>query len=140
MKTKVVYHSRTGNTKKVAEAIAESLACIAESVEKAEITEPVDVLFIGAAVYATYDHDFSPEIKSFVEKLNPQAVKKVAIFSTHAFGSSIEKLHQILVVKGLSVTTEEYTCKGRFLFFNWKSPTPADLLEAQAFAQRVTQK
>ena len=137
MTTKIVYHSQTGNTKKVAEAIAESLSCQAETIEKATITEPIDLLFIGAAVYATYDHGFSPEVQQFISKLSANNIKRVAIFGTYAFGSSIEKLRQLLVDHGLIVESEKFSCKGRFLFFNWKAPTHSDLLNAQAFARKI---
>ncbi|MBQ3427710.1 MAG: hypothetical protein IJH37_11310 [Clostridia bacterium] len=48
MNIAVRYYSRSGNTKAVAEAIAKAVNVDAVSVEKpeAQITEPVDVLFI----------------------------------------------------------------------------------------------
>jgi hypothetical protein len=66
---KVVYSSRTGNTEKLAKAIAEAVGAKAERVEECRIGEDVELLFIGGAVYATYDHNFSPSIKAFLEYL-----------------------------------------------------------------------
>ena len=54
MSVAVRYYSRSGNTKAVAEAIAASAGVKAVSVDAADsaITKPVDVLFIGGALYA----------------------------------------------------------------------------------------
>lgn len=54
MNAAVRYYSRSGNTKAVAEAIAKGAGVQAVSVDAADakITEPVDVLFIGGALYA----------------------------------------------------------------------------------------
>lgn len=50
MKIAVRYQSRGGNTKAVAEVIANSLGVKAEAVDNA-ITQWVDVLFVGGGVY-----------------------------------------------------------------------------------------
>ena len=50
----VRYYSKSGNTKAVAEAIAKAAGVPAVSVDSAEavLSSPVDVLFIGGALYA----------------------------------------------------------------------------------------
>ena len=54
MSVAVRYYSRSGNTKKVAEYIAEAAGVSAVSVDSkdAAITEKADVLFVGGALYA----------------------------------------------------------------------------------------
>ena len=54
MKTAVRYDSRSGNTKALAEALARAAKVSAVPVDdpKAALTEPVDLLFIGGALYA----------------------------------------------------------------------------------------
>jgi len=137
MKTKVVYFSQTGNTKKVAVAIADALACKVESVEAVSEDGEADVLFIGAAVYATFDHDVNPAIKAFLKTLKPSKVKKVAVFSTYAFGSSVGNLVRFVKDLGFNVSDEPFACKGRFLFFNMGAPNKKDLQNAKDFALRV---
>ena len=63
MNIAVRYYSRSGNTKAVADAIAAAAQVQAVSVDQddAAITEPVDVLFIGGALYA-YGLDSSLKI------------------------------------------------------------------------------
>ena len=81
MKTLVAYFSQTGQTKKVADAIYESIEGDKELKELSEVDslEGYDVSFIGFPVHA-----FGPskEGKEFLEE--KAAGKKVALFITHA--------------------------------------------------------
>ena len=52
MNIKVVYHSRTGNTKKIAEAIAESVSASVETISENIKVDAIDILFLGDGVYA----------------------------------------------------------------------------------------
>jgi flavodoxin len=51
MDIKVLYHSTTGNTKKVAEAIAAEAGVIAQPLTEASGSTSTDILFIGDGVY-----------------------------------------------------------------------------------------
>jgi len=81
MKTLVAYFTQTGQTKKVADAIYESIEGDKELKELSEVDslEGYDVSFIGFPVHA-----FGPskEGKEFLEE--KAAGKKVALFITHA--------------------------------------------------------
>ena len=137
MNAKVVYFSQTGNTKKVAESIAEAFSGKAEPVDSVSKLGDIDLLFIGAAVYATFNHDVNPAIKTYLKTLDPDKVKKVAVFSTYAFGSSAGKLVRYVKDLGLNVAEENFACKGKFLFFNRAAPGKKDLQSAKEFALRV---
>ena len=66
MKKAVRYYSRLGSTKTIAEAIAQGAGVRAVSItEEPELTEPVDVLFLGGAPYANI---MAPELKAYAEK------------------------------------------------------------------------
>lgn len=52
MNIRVMYHSQTGNTRKLAESMAGALGVTAEKIADSSIVEPVDMLFIGDGVYA----------------------------------------------------------------------------------------
>jgi len=81
MKTLVAYFSQTGQTKKVADAIYESIEGDKELKELSEVDslEGYDVSFIGFPIHA-----FGPskDGKEFLEE--KAAGKKVALFITHA--------------------------------------------------------
>ena len=81
MNIAVRYYSRSGNTKEVAQAIAKAVGVDAISVEKADaqINEPVDVLFIGGALYA---YGLDKNMKEYLKTLKKDNVKKAVVFST----------------------------------------------------------
>ncbi|WP_010077910.1 flavodoxin family protein [Liquorilactobacillus mali] len=82
------YCSKTGNTKKMAELIAEKLGVKAESVATPLSGQVVDILLLGGAVHMM---SLDKELKEFVKTLDPQQVKKVIMFGTSGGVMSIEK-------------------------------------------------
>jgi flavodoxin len=101
MKTAVFYFSRTGNTKRFAEAISEALKIplfdIA-SVQPASAAD-YDLLIIGTPVNGFRP---VPEVVSFVQKLPEGGNKKTILFCTYAVakGSTLKILEQELSKKG----------------------------------------
>ena len=81
MKNAVRYYSRSGNTKTAAEAIARAIGTDAVSVDSASasLQEPVDVLFIGGALYA---YGIDKHLKAYLGSLKKDQVKKAVVFST----------------------------------------------------------
>ena len=81
MNIAVRYYSKSGNTKAVAEAVAEAVGVNAVSVDTAEadIKEPVDLLFIGGALYA---YGLDKHLKEYLKTLKKENVKKAVVFST----------------------------------------------------------
>jgi flavodoxin len=135
MRARVVYQSTTGNTKKVAEAIARAAGCVAEPVSAAVVSEPVDMLFLGAAVHGG---DIDSSMKKYIEGLDPALVKQVIVFST-GFPEHKEKavgvMKDLLARQGIVVADKCYFCRGRFLLFNRTHPDAADLTGAEEFAR-----
>ena len=103
MNIQVRYQSRGGNTKEVAEIIANNVGVTAESIEK-PITEPVDLLFVGGGVYKW---DIDPSLIDFLEKLDPKLIKSVVAFTT---ASGMDKTKRIIsIVKNKGINVEEKT-------------------------------
>lgn len=128
MKIAVRYYSKTGNTKAVAEAIARAVNVEAVSVEKSEaqITEPVDVLFIGGALYA---YGLDKRLKDYLKTLKKDSVKKAVVFSTSWISKhSVELIKKGLSDNGIPVETEYFYVKNR--------PTENQEKEAAFFAKR----
>lgn len=83
------YCSKTGNTKKMAELIAEKLGIKAESIATPLVPgQVVDILLLGGAVHMM---SLDKELKEFVQTLDPQQVKEVVMFGTSGGVMSIEK-------------------------------------------------
>jgi len=81
MKPLVLYYSKTGNTKKIAESMANELKAELRTVENAGDISRFDLICLGTPVYALAP---APEVKSFLEDVPGLEGKKVAAFCTLA--------------------------------------------------------
>ncbi|MGB8451911.1 MAG: flavodoxin family protein [Anaerocolumna sp.] len=132
-KIEVRYFSKTGNTKKLAEAIANTLGVMAESVET-PLEGNVDILFLGSSVYGA---GVDTSIKTFINSLDSQ-VKKVVNFSTAAIlPSTYAQIKKLLSVKGIKLDEREFHCRGEFLLMHKGRPNAQDIKKAQAFANTI---
>jgi len=101
MKPCVLYFSRTGNTKRMAEAIAESMEApvFAMTSSAPSVVDDFDVLILGTPV-----EGFSPakETVDFVERLPKTEGKKAIVFCTCALwkGRTFDVLTKKLSSKG----------------------------------------
>lgn len=128
MKAAVRYYSRSGNTKAVAEAIAEAAGVSAISVDASDaaITEPVDVLFIGGALYA---YGLDSHLKDYLKTLKKDDAKQAVVFSTSWISKhSIDLIKKALSEAGISVVSESFYVKNK--------PNDAQLKAAADFARK----
>lgn len=141
MNIKVCYHSATGNTKKIADAIADVLGTKATSVDSENISEPVDFLFIGAAVYSTPGvkyGDIHPSIKKFISNLDSKKVKEAVVFCTGFQEKANNLMKDLLENQGIKVSDKKFMCKGKFLtIFNYGHPNDRDIEDAKTFARNI---
>jgi len=105
--TAVRYLSKTGNTKKIAEAIAEGAGVEAISItDQPVLSEHVDILFLGGAPYANI---MAPELRSYAEDLSPKVVDKVVLFTTSNWSHrTVYALKKILTEKGIAVEAKHF--------------------------------
>jgi len=131
----VVYFSRTGNTKKVAEAIAAELKVTAKDVKKAGVLPPDAFIFLGTGCYGA---TLPKEISAFMEQ-NRFSGRKIALFTTSAFGSLSERslIEKQITGKG-AVITHNFKCIGHFLTTKKGHPTPEELEKSREFARMVS--
>lgn len=138
MNIRIFYFSASGNTKKVAEAMAEELGCKAESMETAGSSVSADILFLGAAVYATFDHGINPAVSNFISRLDPKKVKKAVLFCTGFVQTAITTMKDLLGKRNIPVSENSFFCKGKlFVVFNFGHPDRADLVNAKKFARSI---
>jgi len=102
MKACVLYFSQTGNTRKFAETISDSLkipAVFDITTTDPSVVDDFDVMFLGTPV-----HGFNPskEALSFVESLPEGKGKRTILFCTHRLwkGRTFGKLKKELKNKG----------------------------------------
>lgn len=130
----VRYYTQTGNTKRLAEAIADELG-----VEALPITTPVDgktdVLLLGNSYYA---FTIAPEVRDFVSGLNKDQVGKIINFGTAAMmKSTFKKVRAVANTVGIPVLDKEFHCKGEFKGMNKGRPNEEDLKAAREFARNI---
>jgi flavodoxin I len=135
----VVYFSRGGKTRKVAEAIAQELGCEAVDVKKeTPDVSGVELLIVGSGEYGW----IHKTLQGFLDSLQPSSNKKAAVFAT-AGGPKpkcIRVIQEALETKGYKVISS-FKCRGQLLFFlNRGHPTEDDLKNAKAFASDLKKK
>lgn len=132
MNVAVRYYSKLGNTKKLAEAIAETTGCKAEPIPS-PITEKVDILFLGASVYA---YGISKAMKEYIHSFNKDLIGKVVVFSTSALVErAYPQIKEELTKVGIVVEEDNFYCRGQFLHLHKGRPNEADLQAVRTFAK-----
>ena len=133
MKIEIRYFSKTGNTKKIAQAISLITETPAKSIEDSVIE--ADILFLGGALYAG---KINKDLQNFIESLDNKKIKKVVIFSTTMGSESAYKeLKKYLDKKKITVLENNYHCRGKFLFFQRSRPDERDIENAKEFAKEI---
>lgn len=136
MKTAIRYYTRSGNTEKLALAIAEALNLTAETIAE-KLTEKTDILFLGCSYYA---FDMDSEVKKFLSE-NKKNIGKVVCFGTSAMMKSMAKpMKKVTDALGIEVSDDEFHCRGAFGPANKGRPNAEDLSDAKAFAMKVMEK
>lgn len=131
----VIYNSMTGNTRKMAGAIAGELGVEAQDVKSVTAVPGDGIVFLGSGSYGDKpgegmakfiaSHDFSG--------------RKVALFGTSGSGAGkeVQAMAEALKQKGASVTGSYFTKGKAFLVVNMGRPDRDDLAGARKFAREM---
>ena len=131
MKYAVRYYTKTGNTKKLAEAVADVLGVEALPISES-VSEPVDILFLGNSYYA---FSIDPEVRSFVRSLDKTKVGKIVNFGSAAMlNSTFKKVKAEADKVGIPMEEREFHCRGEFKGVHKGRPNAEDLKDAADFA------
>lgn len=128
----VRYYSKTGNTKRLAEAVAKELGVEAYPISTS-IEEKVDILFLGNSYYA---FNIDPEVKSFIASLDRHKVGNIVNFGSAAMlNSTYKKVKAEADKVGIPMIDREFHCKGEFKGLHKGRPNADDLKDAASFAR-----
>ena len=131
MRVAVRYYTKTGNTKRLAEAVAKAVGAEALPIST-PIDEPVDILFLGNSYYA---FTIDPEVRSFIRSLDPKLVGRIVNFgSACMMNSTWKKVKAEADKAGIQMDKREFHCKGEFKGVHKGKPDEGDLKAAAAFA------
>ncbi len=132
MKYAVRFYTKTGNTKRLADAVAKELGVEALPISE-PITEPVDILFLGNSYYA---FSIDPEVRAFVTSLSKDKVGKIVNFGSAALlNSTYKKVKAEADKVGIPMDENEFHCKGEFKGLHKGKPDENDLRAAAEFAR-----
>ncbi len=131
----VIVDSRGGNTRKVADAIAEEMGISVKDVT-AGLTDDAKLLFLGSGIYAGKPGD---AMMKFIES-GDFSGRKVALFGTSASLAGGQKLittmTDALTKKGATIAGA-YHCRGKMFLINRGHPDNEDLENAKKFARMM---
>ncbi|MBE6910642.1 MAG: flavodoxin [Ruminococcaceae bacterium] len=137
MNIAVRYYTKTGNTKRLAEAVAKAVGAEALPLE-APIEEPVDILFLGNSYYA---FSIDPEVRDFIRKLDKGRVGRIVNFGSAAMlNSTYKKVKAEADKVGIPMDEREFHCKGEFKGLHKGRPNADDLSAAADFAKSIIGK
>ena len=134
MKIAVRYYTKTGNTKRLAEAVASAVGVEARPIN-IPVNEPVDILFLGNSFYA---FTIDPEVKNFIRSLDGNKVGKIVNFGSAAMLNSTWKKVKAEADKvGIAMDERKFHCKGEFKGIHKGRPNAEDLKAAAEFAKII---
>ena len=132
IKYAVRYYTKTGNTKKLAEAVAQALGVEALPVSE-PVAEPVDLLFLGNSYYA---FSIDPEVRSFIRSLDSGRVGRIVNFGSAAMlNSTFKKVKAEADAVGIPMEKREFHCRGEFKGVHKGRPNADDVKAAFDFAK-----
>ena len=149
MKTAIIYKSvHRGNTKKIAEAMAESLEADLFDLKdiNKDIIKEYDLIGFGSGIYYFKPHK---NLRKFVESMDNVENKKAFHFQTSGDGKYNDWLEKNLSKKGFEVIGE-FHCKGYYAYsikgiislkgLNKGKPDESDLKDVKEFANSLKGK
>lgn len=134
MNIAVRYYTKTGNTKRLAESIANAVGVEALPIS-VPVDQPVDILFLGNSYYA---FSIDPEVKEFIRSLDKNKVNKIVNFGSAAMLNSTWKKVKAEADKvGIAMDEREFHCKGEFMNIHKGRPNEEDIKAAAEFAKEI---
>ena len=134
MKVAVRYYTKTGHTKKLAEAVAGAVGAEALPIST-PVSKPVDILFLGNSYYA---FSIDPEVRTFIRTLDRNKVGRIVNFGSAALLNSTWKKVKAEADKvGIAMDQREFHCRGEFKAFHKGRPNEEDLAAAAEFAKSI---
>lgn len=133
MNIAIRYYTKSGNTQKLAEAIAEEINVEALSIDR-PLAEKADILFLGCSYYA---FDMDAQVKDFL-RTNKDNISEIVCFGTSAMMKSMLKpLRKVTDELGIKVNNNEFHCHGQFGKMHKGRPNEDDINKAKTFAKMI---
>ncbi len=116
----------------MAEALSKAVGVEALTVDS-PLTEDVDILFLGSAVYAA---GVDGKVK-FIENINVNVGKIVNFSSAALIESTYKQVKKIAENNNIAMAEEEFHCRGAFKLIHRGRPNDEDLRNLQEFGKKI---
>lgn len=133
MKIEIRYFSKTGNTKKLADAVAQELNAEAKELS-APLDEKADVLFLCNSVYWA---GADSSVKRFITENKDKIGLLVNVSTAAMIESTYAQIRKIAGKEGVNLSDKEFHCRGKFAALHSGHPDEADIAAVKAFAGKV---
>ena len=136
MKIAVRYYTRSGNTKKLADAVAKTVSAESKNIT-CSLDEKADILFLGCSYYA---FDVDEAVKKFITE-NKDNIGKIVCIGTSAMMKSMKKpIKKVADTVGVAVADEEFHCRGEFAKIHKGRPNEIDIEKVCDFTKNIVTK
>lgn len=133
MNIAVRFYTRSGNTQKLASAVAKAVSSEAADINS-PLTQKADVLFLGCSYYA---FDVDQAVKDFII-MNKDNIGKIVCFGTSAIMKSMKRpVKKVADSVGVTVADEEFHCRGQFGKLYKGRPNTKDLESISDFTKKI---
>jgi len=137
MKNAVIYFTKLGHSKKIAQAIAKELGVKALDIRENPEIEDLDLLYIVGGIYGGVS---APELLKYLKTLDPEQVKKTFLLTSSGGKTTpATNVRTLLGELGIPVAEEEFTCQGAIFFVGLGHPNKTDLQNAIQFVRTTSQ-
>ena len=133
MKAAIRYYTQSGNTKKLADAIADELGIEAESIDR-PLEEDVDVLFLCNSVYWA---GVDGKVKKFLKAPGAKIGQLVNVSTAALIESTYGQMKKLAADAGLPLSEREFHCKGSFKALHRGKPGVEELHAVRRFAHEI---
>ncbi len=133
MKAAVRYYTKTGNSKKLADAIAQEIGTEAEEISS-PLAERVDILFLCNSVYWA---GVDSKVRQFIIDNKGRIGKVVNVSTAALIQSSYPQIKKQCGQSGVPVSDDEFHCKGSFKVMHKGKPDSEDIKAVKAFAKKT---
>ena len=133
MKVAVRYYSKTGNTKKLAEAIASAIGVTAMGVDQ-PLDEDVDILFLCNSVYWA---GVDGKVKTFMKASGGKIGKLVNVSTAAMIESTYKQIKSLAAEAGIPIDEREFHCRGSFTAMHKGKPDQNDIESVKKFTKEI---
>lgn len=134
MNIKLAYYSKTGHSKKIAEAVGEALSIKPMNIEDNPSVFGADLLFIVGGIYNGL---CASEMIRFGEKLKPAMAQRVALITSSAFRKDTQHRLSMILKSNYIEVLGECMVRGAFTVISMGHPNRQDYNTAIDFAEKT---